>query len=162
MKRIIFIFVGVILIITGIIVTQSAARVTINNQLTDAATSANVLNLVGWGVAGLGLIFAIVGIIGVIRNANKKKRSMYIMQYGTSTEGTVNYVDKNYTLLVNNNPIYSIVEYTFTDKTAKSYTRRISNISSELVIRKQIIVGSKVIVKYLPETPNENVLVLTQ
>lgn len=161
MKGKIFIFVGIILIVTGVIVSQSNTRVRINKQIANAEESKNARNYIGGGVGGLGLIFAIVGLIGVVRGSKQNKRNQYIVQNGIDAQGTVTFVDKNYTMLVNNNPIYSIVEYTYQDKTGNQHTRRINNFNSEIVIRKQIKVGSNIPVKYSAENPGESVIILS-
>jgi hypothetical protein len=75
--------------------------------------------------------------------------------------GTVTFVDRNWKILLNKNPIYSIVEYYYKDNLGNQYTRKISNMSSELVIRKQIQVGAKIPVKYLSENPAESVIVIS-
>lgn len=86
------------------------------------------------------------------------EQKMHIAQNGTETEGIVTFVDKNYSMLVNNKPIYSIVEYTFQDKAGTKYVRRIDNLNSDLVIQKQIKVNEPIRIKYLPEDPNQSVI----
>lgn len=57
-------------------------------------------------------------------------------------------------------PIYSIIEYTYVDPTGANHTRKITNFSTQIAIRKQIQVGSKIAIKYLAENPDESVIVL--
>jgi hypothetical protein len=160
MKGKIFIFVGIILIGTGVIVSQSNTGVRINNRMANEEVSKNVRNYIGGGVGGLGLFFVIVGLVGMVRGSKQTKRNQYIMQTGIDAQGTVTFVDKNWSVLVNKNPIYSIVEYTYLDRNGNKYTRRINNLSSEIVIRKQIQVGSNVPIKYSAENPGESVIIL--
>jgi hypothetical protein len=63
-------------------------------------------------------------------------------------------------LLVNNKPIYSIVEFKFRDSAGVERVGRKNDVGSDLVIRLKIEVGSKVQVKYLNENPNQNILML--
>lgn len=160
MKGYVFIFVGIILIIVGVIVTQMSATVVINNRIADPETGNNAKLIVGAGLGLLGLFFAVVGVIQAIKGSKQKKRNQYILYNGVETQGLVTFVDKNYSVLVNKTPIYSIVEYTYEDKNGYQHKRRINNLSSELVIRSQIQVGSTVTVKYLAENPPESVMVL--
>ncbi|MES2837764.1 MAG: DUF3592 domain-containing protein [Bacteroidota bacterium] len=160
MRGIVFLFVGIVLIAVGIIVSQSNMKVKINRQRANAEDSKTAISYVAWGLEGLGGIFALIGVMGVIRGKKQNKRNHYILQNGISAEGTVTFVDKNYAVLVNKKPIYSIVEYTYVDSTGSQHTRKVSNISSDIVIRKQILVGSKIQIKYASENPSESVMVL--
>ena len=160
MKGIIFLFVGIILIVTGIIISQSNTRVRINHQLANAEDSNTARYAIGGGLAGLGLLFSIGGLIGVVRGSKQNKRKQYIVQNGIDAQGTVTFVDKNWSVRINGNPIYSIVEYTYIDKTGYQHTNRINNLNSEIVIRKQIQVGSNIPIKYAAENPWESVILL--
>jgi hypothetical protein len=161
MKGIVFLFVGIILIGVGIIIFQSDIKVRINHQHANAEDSKTAITYVAWGLGGLGFLFAVGGLIGFARGKKQNKQNLYILQNGIAAEGTVTFVDKNWAVLVNKNPIYSIVEYTYLDKTGNQHTRKINNISSEIVIRKQILVGSKIPIKYASENPGESVMVLS-
>ncbi|MDD3859332.1 MAG: hypothetical protein PHW83_03980 [Bacteroidales bacterium] len=156
----IFLFIGFILIGTGVIVTQSNARVKINNRFASEEQGNKVKNYIGGGLAGLGLIFSIAGVAGIVSTSKKNKRGKHIMQNGIDAQGTITFVDKNWKLLVNHKPIYSIVEYTYLDSNGQSHSRRISNLNSDLVIRKQLQVGGTIPIKYLAENPGESVIIL--
>lgn len=106
--------------------------------------------------AGIGVIMALGGVLGIARGSQKAKLAAQIAQVGTETEGTVTFVDRNYSLLVNNQPIYSIVEYTYKDGFGNEHTNRIENVSTEHVIRNKIEVGGKVRIKYLPGDPSKS------
>jgi hypothetical protein len=99
-------------------------------------------------------------VIGMIRGSKQMKVNQYIMQNGIPAEGTVTFVDKNWTLLVNKNPIYSIIEYTYTDSNGAQYSRKVTNANSNLVTRMGIQVGSKIPIKYSPQNPAESVIVV--
>jgi hypothetical protein len=156
----IIVFVGAILIAVGMYVFQSDMTVTINRRRANAEDSKTARAYVGSGLMALGGLFAVGGIVGIVRGKKLQKRNEFILLTGIATQASVTFVDKNWSVLVNRNPIYSIVEYTFSDKSGNVYTRKISNISSEIVIRKQIQVGTKIPIKYLPENPTESVMVL--
>jgi len=79
---------------------------------------------------------------------------------GDRTVARVTYVDKNYGLLVNNAPVYSIIEYQFTDYYGKLVTAKKLDVPSELVVRQQITVGDEVSVMYDRKNPAVNQLLL--
>ncbi len=108
--------------------------------------------------AGIGAIMTLGGLIGVMRGAKRSKLDSHIAQTGTETDATVTFVDKNYSLLVNNRPIYSIVEYAYQDELGNEYTNRLENISTDYVIRNKVEVGSKIRIKYLPAEPGQSVI----
>lgn len=157
----IFVFVGFILLATTALLyfTLDSASLTINGKVTnDPDTIGTVKFYLCGGLGLLGGLFSLLGLRGMIKESNQAKRIQYILQNGLETQGLVVFVDKNYTLLMNNRPIYSIVEYNYQDKAGNQYTRRINNMNSEMVIRMNIIVGSTVKIKYLSENPSESAL----
>jgi hypothetical protein len=160
MKDIIFLFVGIILIVTGVIVSQSNTRIVINKQEANAETSNTVRNYIGIGIGGLGLFFAIAGFVGMASSSRQKKKSQQILQNGIAAKGTITFVDKNYSLLVNKKPIYSIIEYTYTDNSGIDHTRRINNFNSDIAIRNNFQVGSVIPIKYSVENPAESVMII--
>ena len=93
-----------------------------------------------------------------MRGAKRSKLDSHIAQTGVETEAAVTFVDKNYALLVNNRPIYSIVEYTYQDELGNEYVNRIENVSTDYVIRNKAEVGSKIRIKYLPTEPGQSVM----
>jgi hypothetical protein len=156
----VIIFVGVILIAVGAFIFQSDMKVKINRQIANAEDSQTAKTYIGGGIIGLGSLFVLGGLLGLVLGNKQQKRNQHILQNGIAVVGTVTFVDRNWAVLVNKNPIYSIVEYTYKDKSGNSHTRKISNISSEIVIRKQIQVGSKISIKYASENPVESVMVI--
>lgn len=124
-----------------------------------------------WGPQSVYMIFGVVGLIIMVIGAvilvrglstakKKKALAMLIYERGVPTEGTVTFVDKNYSILVNQKPIYFIVEFKFKDGSGREHVVRKSDVESDLVIRLKIEVGSKVQVKYLNEDPQKNILML--
>jgi hypothetical protein len=165
MRHFVFVFVGLILIGAGILVYYKlgleTTTIRINRVVTKSSETRDIVRYsVGGFLALLGGIFLLSGLIGRSRDAKQKKQNLHIMQTGIDTEGTVTFVDKNYSLLVNKVPIYSIVEYNYKDRAGKLHTRRVNTISSEIVIRNQILVGSKIPVKYASEDPAQSVMVI--
>ena len=157
----VFLFVGFVLLATTVLLwyTLDSATIEINGQITtDTSTIAMVKNYLCGGLGLLGGFFFLIGLRGMMRESQQAKRNLYILQNGIETQGTVIFVDKNYSMLVNNKPIYSIVEYNYKDRVGKQYTRRINNINSDLVIRMNIQVGGTINVKYLGESPGESIM----
>lgn len=109
-------------------------------------------------------ILAVPGIILLVIGLSKRKKNKdkaeEIYRDGIPARARVTFVDKNYNVLVNEKPIYSIVEYEFSDSFGRTYTGRKENADSDLVIRNQITVGSEVDIKYLAANPDETVLIL--
>ncbi len=121
-------------------------------------------NIVYWIFGVVGLIILLIGATILVRSlaGAKKKRALAMLIYerGVPVEGTVTFVDKNYSMLVNQKPIYSIVEFKFRDGSGKEQVARKNDVESDLVIRLKLEVGSKVQVKYLNEDPQKNILML--
>ena len=113
-------------------------------------------------VVGLGLYIA--GSIGdrelMRKIAEKARFTEEIAASGIPVRARVTFVDKNYSLLVNQKPVYSIVEYTYEDHLGRPHIGRKTNVDSDLVIRAQLAVGSEVDVKYLASIPDESVLLI--
>jgi hypothetical protein len=163
MKNIILLIVAIILITVGTICyfAMDTANIKINGVVRhDQAARDLAKYLFGGIMGGLGAIFLVISLIGFARGSKQGKQHQYIMQNGIPTEGTVTFVDKNYLVLVNNKPIYSIVEYIYKDKIGNQYTRKLTNANSDLIIRNQIQVGSKINVKYSVENPAESLLII--
>lgn len=159
----IFMFVGFVLLATTALLyfTLDGATLRINGRVTtDPNTIGNFKNYLCLGLGALGAFFAGIGVKGQAAAKKQAARNVYILQNGIETQGNITFVDKNYTLLINNAPVYSIVEYTYQDRNGNQHTRRINNIPSEIVIRKQIQVGGTIPVKYAPENSAESVMVI--
>jgi len=158
MGSIILLIMGVIFIGTGVFV-----YFVIGTALADMPTGFGELQtLLQYGIgglfAGIGAIMTLGGLIGAIRGAKRSKLDNHIAQSGVETEATVTFADKNYSMLVNNRPVYSIVEYTYQDEMGNEYANRVENISTDYVIRNKVEVGSKIRIKYLPAEPGQSVM----
>lgn len=139
------IFVGVALLLGGSVASAGLASVT------------GIFLVVGGLMAVIGVVI-IVG--GRITTQKQKDKAMLIYQTGVDAEAIVTFVDRNYRVLVNNRPIYSIVEFKFRDTSGVEHVARKETVQSELVIRNQVEVGSTVNIKYLLEDPSQNILML--
>lgn len=119
-------------------------------------------NITYWIFGLVGFIILVIGAIILIRSITgaKKRRALAMMIYerGVPVEGVITFVDKNYSFLVNQKPIYSIVEFKFRDGSGREQVARKTDVDSDLVIRLKLEVGSKVQVKYLNEDPQKNIL----
>jgi hypothetical protein len=115
---------------------------------------------------GVGLFLFITGKIsdrklGILM-AQKAQKAEDIANNGIPARGRVTFVDKNYSLLLNEKPIYSIVEFTYEDHLGRPHIGRKENVDSDLVIRAQIAVGSEVDIKYMAANPDENALLIRE
>lgn len=158
-------FVGIILAIVGAIVYytigQGNASIVVNGVRDNSAETRTIVQYsIGGGLAGLGLLFIVIGLIGRGRAAKHQKQINHILQTGIAAEGTVTFVDRNYSILVNKRPVYSILEYTYQDLTGNQHTRRIDTMPSDYVIRKNIQVGAKVAIKYANEDSSKSAILL--
>lgn len=104
-----------------------------------------------------GFILYLVG-KAQIRGYQRKVKEITAMrerleQNGDRTVGRVTYVDNNYGLLVNNAPVYSIIEFQFTDYYGKTHSGKKLDVPSDLVIRQQITVGDEITVVYDRDNP---------
>lgn len=158
----IFFFIGIILLAVGITVYFALGTVTTyNGGKTMSPELKMTLQLsIGGFLSALGIIFLVVAFRSKARAAKQQAENLHILQTGIAAEGTVTFVDKNYAVRVNKVPVFSIVEYTYKDRSGNVHTRRINNFSSEMVIRKQIQVGGKIPVKYSNEDAGKSVIVL--
>ncbi len=154
------VYVGGFLIFFAVV--WSAILWTVNHSIGASAPAsiASMLHsmiLLGYGLGGVGILLLVVSLI---RGRSASKRAMEIFQRGTLTTGQVTFVDKDYSVLVNNAPVFSIVEFTFQDSRGDTHTVRKTGVNSELVIRNRVTVGGSVAIKYLPENPGSNILIL--
>lgn len=121
----------------------------------------NIFQIAFPGIFGcIGGLMTLFGLLGLVRGSKQAKLADHIAQIGTETEANVTFVDRNYRMLVNNRPIYSIVEYTYQDGMGNEFVNRVETVSTDTVIRNNIEVGSKIKIKYLPEDPGKSVALI--
>ena len=114
--------------------------------------------LIGLAMTLGGGFMVFLGIRGLKKGSADKQA---LDREGVNTQGNVTFVDRNYSILINNQPVYSIVEYHFRDFMGRDFTGRKEDVQSELVIRNKIEVGSQVTVRYVARNPLQNTLLLT-
>jgi hypothetical protein len=163
MRSAVFLLVGLILIGTGVGIYFMMEKMTdgvgIENAPVDLSwVKGGLRYAVAGGVGGLGVLFTLGGLIGVAKGSKKKQEGARIMLSGTEALAKVTFVDKNYSMLVNRKPIYSIVEYVYEDKYGQQHTNRIENMNSDQVIRLQIQVGGTVRIKYANDDPGKSII----
>ncbi len=156
------ILIGGFLFIFGLVFFLTGGGISLVSQVFSGTLEVNLMNLNVLVFGGLGLFFMVLGLFLVI-NGRAKARKMNalaqkIFDQGIAAEGTITFIDKNYSLLVNNKPIHSIVEFKFQDGGGVERVGRKNNVSSDLAIRLKLEVGSRVQLKYLNEDPGQNIL----
>ena len=154
--------IGGFLFIFGLIYLLTGSGITFIGQLLAGNLTVTLMNI-GWLISnGTGFVLMTVGLLFWIGSGiiSQKRRSLAqkVYEQGLPAEGTVSFVDKNYSMLVNNKPIYSIVEVQFTDGGGLRHTIIKRDASSDLVIRLKIEVCSKIQVKYMSDDPDQNVI----
>lgn len=158
------ILIGGFLFLFGLIFFLVGGGISLVSGLLAGNLRFGVANINVFVFGGLGLIFMIIGAILFFRGRALAKKNKVLAEkifaMGVPAEATVSFVDKNYGLLVNNKPIYSIVEFKFRDGSGGERVGRKNNVSSDLVIRLKLEVGAKVQIKYLNEDPDQNILIL--
>ena len=162
------IIIGAFLVIFGLGFVAAAAGVLIfggsMEQIPLGGMDINLSLLIAlpFGLVGLatGLIGVILVISGFMQRGKNKAKAEQLLTVGVPARARVTFVDKNYSMLVNEKPIFSIIEFTFTDRYGRIYTGRKTQADSDLVIRNQIVVGSEVDIRYMPENPQENMIIL--
>lgn len=131
-----------------------------------AQSGAGIFGLFGVGFA---LVFAAIGLALTVGGAvmtyfglrirrRLQAQAQHLVTYGVEAEGTITFLDRNFGVLVNNRPVYSIVEYTFLDSMQRQHTGRVDNLSSDYVIRNKLEVGSPIRIKYLPADPAQSMV----
>lgn len=156
---------GVILIIFGLgwLTTMGAMYVLGALTTPDIALPWYVLAL-WFGPGVVALLLGILLLIFGLRALKKKKKAKIAMldalKHGVDAKARVTFVDKNYYITMNERPLFSIVEFEFTDDYGHVFTGRKDQVDSDLVIRNKVEVGSEVDIKYVPEDPSINALLL--
>lgn len=150
-------FIGGFLTVLGLILIGVAQLLSGPGVSASDQAAAPILTTIGVGLAALGVIIFVVGLV-----TGRKARAVAarIAESGVVAQAVVTFVDRNYKILVNQQPIYSIVEVKFQDMSGTEHVFQHTTVDSELVIRNQVEVGSTVNVKYLPEDPSQNILML--
>jgi len=158
------ILIGGFLFLFGLIFFLVGGGISLVSGLLAGNLKVGVANINILVFGGLGLIFMIIGAFLFLRGRAQAKKNKALAEkiftMGMPAEATITFIDKNYGLLVNNKPIYTIVEFKFRDGSGAERVGRKSNVSSDLAIRLKLEVGSTVQIKYMNEDPDQNILLL--
>lgn len=149
--------IGIILAFIGVILLVVALAVGLGSSNPTDQLGALIMGLLGGGMTFFG---AIAFVAGIVMARKQRDQAKLISETGVTTDATVTFVDRNYKILVNEQPIYFIVEFTFRDTSGMERVVRYDTVDSELVIRNKVEVGSTVKVKYLAEDPTQTLLLL--
>ena len=153
--------IGLVLIVMGLVMSGTvmpmARKMAGANVPEIVPTVLHSVTVLGFVLFGVGVLLLVNGLRKTLARSKLAKE---IFARGALTKGTVTFADKNYSVLVNGKPIFSSVEFTYQDSAGKTHTGRKDNVNSDLVIRAKIAVGSPVAIKYLPENPDKNILIL--
>ena len=106
---------------------------------------------------GIGVVILIGGIWLSIKEKKwereSKEKAETLAKNGFPTRARITFVDKNYSVLVNQKPVYSIVECVFDDSFGNQHITRKEDVDSDLVIRAQLKVGDEIDILYMPNDP---------
>lgn len=163
---------GIVLMITGVIfigVGLFASGFVNNILLSIGAISDTIYTMdqIPFGIGpvllvifvGIGVVIFFFGLVSFRRARGLFRQHQMILTNGVQTEGRVTFVDRNYNFTINERPVFSIVEYTYTDGSGVQRTNRLDQMNTESVIRSGIQVGSTIQVKYLMDDPSQSTIV---
>ena len=159
--------VGIILLIMGVVFIGSGlfAGNIIGDMMGDAPQVAQesiqlAQNIFTFSFVGVGALLSFFGVISLFRGGRSSQIKKKVLQEGVETQGTITFVDRNYSVQINNRPIYSIVEYSDMDGVGNQYVNRISDANTEFVIRAGWQVGTTIPIKYLSEDPQKSAVIM--
>lgn len=130
----------------------------------ESGLPAGVDVLIQYGVPAIFIVIGLVMMSQMIRalfkRAYKKRLAKELEIRGVKAKAHVTYVDRNYSILINNRPIYSILEYVYKDRMGNQQTKRLENVPTDVIIRNQIEVGTEVDIIYHEERTDESAWIL--
>jgi len=103
-----------------------------------------------------GLVFFIPGVRAFADLPRRVRLLRDLKENGIETTATITFVDLNYSLRVNGKPVYTIVEYEYTDHHGTPQSHRLPRVPSEIIIRQKYEVGSTITIVYLPDRPEKS------
>lgn len=117
-------------------------------------------NIFTYTFVGVGALMSFFGVISLIRGGRSSQMTKKVLEQGVEGQGTITFVDRNYQVRINGRPIYSIVEYTYTDSMGTQYVNRINDANTEFVIRAGWQTGVTIPIKYLSEDPQQSAIIM--
>lgn len=160
MAGIILLIMGVIFIAAGIFAGQVIGSMM--GTAPDVAQEAMGMsqNLFTYIFVGVGALMSFFGVISLFRGGRRSQMTKKVLQEGTAGQGQITFIDRNYSVQINNRPVYSIVEYTYQDGMGNQYVNRVTDANTEFVIRAGWQVGTTIPIKYLSDNPQQSALVM--
>ena len=158
---------GIILLIMGVVFIS--VGLLSGNVLGDMMQSAPeiaqqeiamVQNIFTYTFVGIGALMSFFGVISLFRGGRASNQTKKVLQEGIEGQGTITFVDRNYSVRINGSPIYSIIEYSYMDSMGNQYTNRINNANTEFVIRAGWQPGIRIPIKYLSENPEKSAIIM--
>jgi hypothetical protein len=163
MVAIILLIVGIVMVVVGTVTFFSFRNSGVGSVSNSFGYNFDGLlllpSLIPWLIGGLLILWAIVLLI---KGKARREELRQIAATGTDAEGYITFVDRNYSVLVNNRPIYSIVEYRFRDYNGHEFVNRADNLDTNFVLRSGWQVGSSIRVRYLPKDPTKSAIVAAE
>jgi len=148
---------GLLLVVIGFItfftVSSSGAGSAAASVGINLGATLMLPSIICWATGG-GL--TLWGALLLMQGGARRGDLQQIAAAGIETGAVITYVDRNYSLLLNNRPIYSIVEYRYRDGMGREFVNRADNVKTDLVIRNNWQVGSPIKVRYLPANPTKS------
>jgi hypothetical protein len=160
MTGIILLIMGVVFIGAGLFAGNTIGGMTGSIPGAAQETMGLAQNIFTYTFVGVGALLSFFGVVSLVRGGRSSKITQKVLQEGVEGQGTITFVDRNYRVQINNRPIYSIVEYSYTDGVGNPYVNRIENANTEFVIRAGWQVGTIIPIKYLMENPQQSAIVM--
>lgn len=157
-------FAGFICVVVGFVVHSalSSGAASMQGSLGGAAgaevgMAMALPSMILWGVGGLLLLLGVPLFgLGLMQSAARRNEMQQIMTSGVEGQAAITFLDRNWSVRINGQPIYSIVEYRFQDSSGREFVRRVDDIKSEIAIRSGWQVGSQIRIRYLAQDPSKS------
>ncbi len=112
-----------------------------------------------WVIGGM---MVLAGVVSLMKGKARQGELRQIAAVGMEADGIVTFVDRNYSVLVNNRPVYSVVEYRYKDMMGREFVGRASNLNTDFVIRSGWRVGTPIKVRFMPDDPTKSAIVAAE
>ncbi|MEQ8673713.1 MAG: hypothetical protein RLP44_27815 [Aggregatilineales bacterium] len=148
-------------IIFGIIFLFSAVAMFVGAEVPSAGESGYILGQIArFLFSGIflvsGLVFFIPGVRAFADLPRRARLLRELKERGIKTTAVITFIDRNFSLKVNGNYVYTIVEYEYKDHHGIPQSHRLPRIPSEIIIRQKYEVGSTINIVYHPDRPEKS------
>lgn len=113
------------------------------------------------GMAIFGALMSFFGYRMYSREQRALKEIQKILQEGVVGETSITFIDRNYRVQINEQPVYSIIEYAYADSSSY-YTKRIDNADTDVIICAGWQVGTTIRIKYLSENSRQSKIIMPE